>query len=127
MRLLSLLLILLVCAAGPAVAGSFEDATAAYERRDFSTALRLWRPLADQGHAGAQLRLGRLYYDGHGVAQDYVQAHLWFTLAESQGYAGFPGNAYSQSYRVLVTSRMTPAQRVEAQRLAREWKPTPTR
>ena len=67
-------------------------------------------------------------YDGHGVAQNYVQAHLWFTLAESQGYAGFPGNAHSKSWRYVVErKKMTPAQIAEAQRLAREWKPRPAR
>ena len=45
MRLLKLLLILFVCAAGPAVAGPLEDGYAAYNRGDYATALRLWRPL----------------------------------------------------------------------------------
>ena len=52
MRLLKLLLlILVVCAAGPAVAGPFEDGAAAYAKGDYGTALRLWRPLAEQGDA----------------------------------------------------------------------------
>ena len=41
MRLLKLLLILLACASGPAVAGPREDADAAYTRGDYATALRL--------------------------------------------------------------------------------------
>ena len=35
-----------LCLAAPVAAGPFEDATAAYERGDYATALRLFRPLA---------------------------------------------------------------------------------
>ena len=38
----------------PVAAGPLEDATAAYERGDYATALQIIRPLADQGHAEAQ-------------------------------------------------------------------------
>ena len=62
MRLLKLLLlILVVCAAGPAVAGPFEDGATAYAKGDYGTALRLWRPLAEQGDARAQYNLGLMY------------------------------------------------------------------
>ena len=74
MRLLKLLLVLFVCAATPAAAGPLEDAAAAYLKGDYATALRLWRPLADQGDASAQTGLGNSYYDGHGVSQDYAAA-----------------------------------------------------
>ncbi len=30
--------------------------------------------------AGAQSELGAFYANGHGVPQDYIQAHLWFNL-----------------------------------------------
>ena len=91
MRLLKLLLVLFVCAAGPAVAGPFEDATAAYNQGDYTSALRLWRPLADQGYAQAQVNLGLLYSTGRGVPQDYVQAVYWYRKAADQGdaYAQF--------------------------------------
>ena len=48
MRLLKLLLVLFVCAIGPAIAGPFEDGVAAAQKGDYATALRLWRPLADR-------------------------------------------------------------------------------
>jgi hypothetical protein len=44
--------------AGAAVAGPFEDGSAAYARGDYATAMRLWRPLADQGDALAPQRRG---------------------------------------------------------------------
>ncbi len=56
---------------GVAVAGPFEDGVAAYKRGDYATALRLWRPLAEQGDADAQFNLGLMYANGEGVPQDY--------------------------------------------------------
>jgi hypothetical protein len=51
-------LVVAVVMASAAVAGQFEDATAAYDRGDYATALRLLRPLAEQGDADAQTNLG---------------------------------------------------------------------
>ncbi len=41
----------LLIAAGPVLAGPFEDGVAAHARQDYATALRLMRPLAQGGHA----------------------------------------------------------------------------
>lgn len=41
--------------AAPVAAGSGQDAMAAYAKGDYATALRLLRPLADQGDAQAQI------------------------------------------------------------------------
>jgi TPR repeat protein len=182
--------ILVLSFAVPVVAGPLEDSRAAYERGDFATAERLFRPLAehgnaiaqytlgvmyykgegvhqsypdavfwyrhaawqgdasaqlelgvmcykgqgtlqnyaealtwfrkaaDQGNAHAQFNLGAMYANGQGVPQDYVSAHMWFNLSAAQGEK----NADKQ--RDLVAKRMTEAQIAEAQKLAREWKPT---
>ncbi len=56
----------------PAWAG-FDEGVAAYQRGDYATALREWRPLAEQGHAPAQFILGIMYEDGQGVPQDYAE------------------------------------------------------
>ena len=85
MRLLKLLLVLLVCAAGPAVAGPFEDAAAARGSGDYATALRLLRPLADQGIADAQYYLGLMYDKGEGVPQNYAAAAAWYRKAADKG------------------------------------------
>jgi TPR repeat protein len=58
----------------------------AYERGDYAAALRIFRELARQGDAGAQFKLGIMYYDGKGVPQDYVQAYMFFNRAAAQGY-----------------------------------------
>jgi TPR repeat protein len=64
-----------------------EAGVAAYQRGDYTTALREWRPLAEQGNADAQNNLGMLYDKGQGVPQDYVQARRWYEKAASQGEA----------------------------------------
>ncbi len=89
----------------------------AYERGDYETALKEWRPLAEQGEMVAQWSLGVMYERGRGVPQDYVQAYRWYTLAASQG------DDLAEKFKDFLEKAMTPAQLDEAQRLAREWKP----
>jgi len=60
-----------------------------------------------------------MYASGHGVPQDDVTAHLWFSLSAAQGDEDAATN------RDLIEQRMTSAQIGEAQKLAREWKPKP--
>ena len=48
--------------------GPLEDAAAAYQRGNYATALRLWRPLAEQGDAEAQSNLGLMSAEGRGGA-----------------------------------------------------------
>ena len=74
---LNLLLILFVCAAVPAVAGPYEDGVVAYAKGDYPTAMRLLRPIAEQGYASAQFNLGVMYDNGEGVTQDYAAALSW--------------------------------------------------
>jgi TPR repeat protein len=46
---------------GTAIAGPLEDATAGYQRGDYATALRICRPLAEQGNADAQFNIREMY------------------------------------------------------------------
>ena len=86
--------------------------------QDFAEAAKWYRKAADQGYKNAQGALGIMYEEGRGVPQDYVQAHMWFNLSGARGSAtGIEG-------RGRVAQKMTPVQIAEAQRLAREWKPT---
>ena len=103
MRLLKLLLILCVCAAGSAAAGPLEEADAALDKGDYATATRLLRPLAEQGIADAQYNLGVMYYNGWGVPQDYSAAVSWYRKAAEQGHADAQNNlgfSYSQGHGV---------------------------
>jgi uncharacterized protein len=78
--------------AAPSAAGPFEDGLAAYRRGDYATAMRLWRPLADQGDAATQFYLGFMYQNGQGVSQDDAAAVSWYRKAADQG------NTAAQSY-----------------------------
>jgi len=70
---------------GTAAAGPLEEATTAYERGDYAEALKLFRPLAEQGSAEAQLVLGNMHAYGVGVEQDDVEAVKWWRRAAEQG------------------------------------------
>ena len=70
-----------------AVAGPWEDGMAAYNRGDYVPAIRLFRPLAEQGNAKAQSVLGVMYRRGQGVARNSVRAFLWFSRAAARGDA----------------------------------------
>jgi TPR repeat protein len=59
-------IILVLSDAAPVAAGPFEDAVAASAKGDYASALRLLRPLADQGDAAAQYTLGSMYGLGQG-------------------------------------------------------------
>ena len=72
---------------GPLTVSSFEEAIAAYVKGDHETALRLFRPLAEQGFAIAQYNLGLIYADGRRLSQDHSQALIWFRKSAYQGYA----------------------------------------
>jgi len=68
-----------------AIAGPSEEGWAAYQRGDYATALKLWRPLAAQGNAFAQSNLGFMYDSGQGVKRDLGEAAKWYRLAAEQG------------------------------------------
>ncbi len=90
--------------------------------QDYAEAVRWYRLAAEQGDAGAQNNLGIMYDTGEGVTQDNVQAHMWYNLAAGRLPPGEDRDRATRS-RDEAVLRMTPAQRAEAQRLAREWKP----
>ena len=108
----------------PAWAG-FDEGTAAYDRGDYATALREWRPLAKQGVADAQYNLGVMYGEGLGVPQDYAKAVGWWRKAAEQGHAtaqynlgvayhngeGVPQNyAQAHMWHNLAASRFPPGE-----------------
>lgn len=73
--------------ATPVLAQDFRTGAAAYKRQDFAAALREWRPLAEQGHARAQYRLGGMYEYGRGVPRKDADAVKWYTMAANRGVA----------------------------------------
>jgi TPR repeat protein len=57
----------------------------AYRAGQYADALKLARPLADEGNAGAQLVLGEAYADGRGVVRDVREAEKWLELSSERG------------------------------------------
>ena len=95
-----------------AFAGPWEDGMAAYNRGDYVPAVRLFRPLAEQGNAKAQNVLGVMYRKGEGVIRSPARAFMWFSLAAKRGdtkaKAGLRG----------VSKTMTPGEISQAQQMA---------
>jgi uncharacterized protein len=67
-----------------ASADPFEDGVSAFERGDYATALRIWRPLAEDDPRAA-LNLGVMYAEGLGVQKDAVEALRWLGPAALVG------------------------------------------
>lgn len=134
----------------PVLAQDFDKGMAAYQSGDYATALEEWRPLAEWGHAEAQINMGLIYGFGDGVPQDYAEAVIWYRLAAEQGDAdaqtilgeyyvagdgviqddvyahmwfnlsASQGHEGGKYQREKLAKRMTADQIAEAQRLARE-------
>jgi len=84
----------------------------AYDKRDYATALKEWRPLAEQGGAHAQLNLGVMYFNGQGVTRDYIRAHMWWNIVVSLGINEAAVNLS------MVQRKMTPTEIRKAKQLA---------
>jgi TPR repeat protein len=95
-----------------AFAGPFEDGMAAYNRGDYVPAVRVFRALAEQGHAEAQSLLGVMYRKGQGVKRSSVRAYLWLSRAAVRGHAGA-----SMELR-QVSQSMTPEELAKAREIA---------
>jgi|SRR4051812_14406702 TPR repeat protein len=104
--LLSAALLLMLAVPRPLMADPVADGTAAYHRKDYATAHRLWRPLAERGNAGAQSNLGVLYATGRGVPKNKELAYMWFNIDNDK------------SNRDRVASMMI----TKAEQLTRDWR-----
>lgn len=82
---------------GLSAGADLASANRAYEQKDYVAALNEFTALAEQGDAGAQLALGRMYMMGQGAQRDRDQAIKWFKAAAVQGNADaqfFLGSMY---------------------------------
>ena len=82
--------------------------------KDSAEAVKWYRKAAEQGDAEARNNLGVMYYSGDGVPKDLVQAHVWFNIA------GAAGNENAKKNLAIAEKEMTPDQKAEAMKLARE-------
>jgi len=88
----AILAVLSVCLSS-AYAG-LDEAKAAYIRKDYVTAAKEFRPLAEKGDVRAQTTLGWMYSEGLGVGKDYKEAMKW--LLKAAALDGNPDAAKAQ-------------------------------
>ena len=105
------IVLLVVCGAQ----ADFEAGQHAWDAGRPMEAVEHWQAAADAGDGRAMLALGRLYVQGLGVIQNYIEAHKWFNLAASRG------EMEALSERDAVAAQMTPQQVAAAQELAASW------
>ena len=111
---LILAITLLVGSVSVATAQDFNKGLEAAQSGDYQTALREWRPLAEQGVAIAQFNLGVMYQFGDGVLQSNVMAHMWYNIASANGHPKLGER------RDGIAGQMTSAEISKAQEMARE-------
>jgi uncharacterized protein len=78
--------------ADAAAAAGVKAGIDAWQAGDYTGAVRIWRPLADQGSGDAQFNLGQAYRLGRGVPADLRTAQSWFEKAAQQGHAQAQAN-----------------------------------
>ncbi|MEJ7776009.1 MAG: tetratricopeptide repeat protein [Sphingomicrobium sp.] len=79
--------LLAVATAAPALASpTVRDGISAWQKRDFITAVAIWRSLAQKGDADAAFNLGQAYRLGRGVKVDLAEAHKWLEQAARAGH-----------------------------------------
>lgn len=113
----SIVATLLWALAATTAASTHGEGLAAFQRGDFNSARQVIEPLAESGDSDSQNLLGRMYAQGDGVLQDYIEAYKWLNLAAARG------NRAARTERDQVAQRMTPAQIAQAQQAARSWQP----
>jgi TPR repeat protein len=94
-------------------------------RQSDSEAARWYLKASEQGFADAQAQIGSMFCHGRGVVKDETSAYKWWLLAMAhKNELGNPqtGVAIEQNLQVLETI-LTPTQRAEGQRMAREFQP----
>lgn len=106
-RFILLIILPWLLLAQPVLAQSYEAGRQAYLDKDYSKALEILQPLAEQGDSDAQVTLGLMYDYGHGVNRDQTTAIKWYTKAAEQGIPVvqhdlgvkyFQGNGVTQDY-----------------------------
>ena len=86
MRIIVITLILfLQIIASPIAAQDFNKGLAAAQAGNWTTALKEWKPLAEDGDFVVQSNLGFMYGNGRGVLKDNVIAHMWYNIGAANG------------------------------------------
>jgi len=89
----------------------------ALRSKQYESAVAILVPLAEGGNATAQLRVGELYYHGHGVPESDPLALVWFSRAAAQGNA----EAQFQSGNMYAYGLGIPREDLDADRKAAQY------
>ena len=71
----------------PLARANYDAGLTAYDVGDYAKAYAEWLPLARQGDARAQFKIGVMYQQGLGVGANSVEAMQWYRMAANQGHA----------------------------------------
>ena len=63
------------------------DALTAYTQGDYKTAMKLLRPMAEEGNTFAQFTIGKMYTYGEGVPKDPAKGMVFIRAAAEKGLA----------------------------------------
>ncbi|MDE0077673.1 MAG: hypothetical protein OXO50_09145 [Caldilineaceae bacterium] len=96
----------------PHAGADFEAGQSAWDASNVGEVLSQWQDAANDSDRRAMLELGRLYRQGLGVVQDYVEAHKWLNLVASRGES----TAFEE--RDTLAAQMTPEQLATVQQRA---------
>ena len=80
------LVALLLATATAAEAQSVKAGIEAWQRADYDSAVKIWRPLAEAGDADAAFNLGQAYRLGRGVPISLAAAQTWLERAARKGH-----------------------------------------
>jgi len=71
--------------------GALDAGRAAYQAKDYVTAMKSFREAASHNHNEAQWLLGYSYQFGRGLLMDEVTAYMWYSIAAANGHASALG------------------------------------
>ncbi len=84
---ISFVAVLILLISGFTDADKFAEGVAAYNAKDYKTAITKFTVLATNGHAHAQLYLAEMYRSGQGVSSDYEAGHQLMLRSAENGNA----------------------------------------
>lgn len=99
------------------VFADYDRGKQASDAKRYQEALVHWTIAANKEDARAMLEIGRAYFNGLGVLQDYVEAYKWFNLAASRGISE------AASERDAIAAEMSVEEKIEARKRSSDWKP----
>ena len=65
----------------------FQKGITCFKQKNYVLAVKYFKEIAEQGHAGAQAQLGICYTEGLGVKSDSSEAVKWYRASAEQGNA----------------------------------------